>query len=261
MASTDDRSAITTAFSKHASSYDQFARVQSTAAHMLDQHIANFVEEDAANIHDVVDLGCGTGHLSEYLIQRFPSAHIQLCDISATMLDHARQRLANHPQPSSISTIEGDAETQVFLAEVDLIASNFCAQWFAEPQKALAHHFAQSRYIAWTTLVSGTFQSWINAHLSRGTAHGVRDFSSFSALQHAVEQLAPKRSRVIVHRETIRFANARAFLHELRAIGATTPRAGYDTKNLLSIIPSFENGFTAEYEIAIILMEKSCVTL
>jgi tRNA (cmo5U34)-methyltransferase len=42
----------------------------------------------------ILDLGAGTGLLSAFVRQWYPAAHIHLLDVSAPMLDRARQRLA-----------------------------------------------------------------------------------------------------------------------------------------------------------------------
>ena len=43
----------------------------------------------------ILDLGAGTGLLSAFVRQWYPAAHIHLLDVSAPMLERARQRLAN----------------------------------------------------------------------------------------------------------------------------------------------------------------------
>jgi tRNA (cmo5U34)-methyltransferase len=43
---------------------------------------------------NVLDLGAGTGLLSAFVRQWYPEAHIHLLDVSAPMLDRARERLA-----------------------------------------------------------------------------------------------------------------------------------------------------------------------
>ena len=48
----------------------------------------------AHDAHEILDLGAGTGLLSTFVRQWYPQAHIHLMDVSAPMLDRARQRLA-----------------------------------------------------------------------------------------------------------------------------------------------------------------------
>ncbi|MGC9196249.1 MAG: methyltransferase domain-containing protein [Syntrophobacteraceae bacterium] len=44
-------------------------------------------------IESILEIGCGTGHLTEVLAGRFPLATIEALDISAQMIDSARRRI------------------------------------------------------------------------------------------------------------------------------------------------------------------------
>jgi tRNA (cmo5U34)-methyltransferase len=44
----------------------------------------------------ILDLGAGTGLLSAFIRERFPSAHLHLVDLVPSMLDRARQRLGDN---------------------------------------------------------------------------------------------------------------------------------------------------------------------
>ena len=73
--------------------------------------------------HSIVDLGCGTGHLTAMLAARFPAATVGGVDSSAQMIDAARQ---NHPgidwQLADIATWEPDDA-------VDIVFSNAALHW------------------------------------------------------------------------------------------------------------------------------------
>jgi tRNA (cmo5U34)-methyltransferase len=53
-----------------------------------------------AGAREVLDLGAGTGLLSAFVRSWYPKAHIHLLDVSAPMLDRARERLADDPNVS-----------------------------------------------------------------------------------------------------------------------------------------------------------------
>ena len=52
----------------------------------------------AGNVRHILDLGAGTGLMSAMLLPAFPNARFTLADVSAHMLDKARQRFAGRPQ-------------------------------------------------------------------------------------------------------------------------------------------------------------------
>lgn len=45
---------------------------------------------------NILDLGCGTGNISEKIKKRFPASHITCVDISKNMIDIAQNKLSNY---------------------------------------------------------------------------------------------------------------------------------------------------------------------
>jgi len=84
-----------------------------------------------ANIPDVaaqtvIDLGCGTGRLTERLRARWPDAHVAGLDSSPTMLEQAR---SDFP---AIDWIETDIATWQPDALLDIIMSNAALHWLPD---------------------------------------------------------------------------------------------------------------------------------
>jgi tRNA (cmo5U34)-methyltransferase len=52
---------------------------------------------------DILDLGAGTGLLSAWVLEAFPSARLTLVDIAPAMLERARERLAKAAHPPVIA--------------------------------------------------------------------------------------------------------------------------------------------------------------
>jgi ubiquinone/menaquinone biosynthesis C-methylase UbiE len=80
----------------------------------------------------ILDLGCGTGLLSEKLIEWYPEAFLTLVDANASMLARARERLGQHQAVTIIeSTVERAlAETPDESVEMMI----FCRSWYALPE-------------------------------------------------------------------------------------------------------------------------------
>jgi tRNA (cmo5U34)-methyltransferase len=70
----------------------------------------------------VLELGIGTGLLTEQLLRRFPHATVEAYDLSEEMLARARQRLA--PFGRRIKLASGDFSTTLAKATYDLICSS-----------------------------------------------------------------------------------------------------------------------------------------
>ena len=70
----------------------------------------------------VLELGIGTGLLTEQLLRRFPHATVEAYDLSEEMLARARQRLA--PFGTRVKLSSGDFSTTLPKATYDLICSS-----------------------------------------------------------------------------------------------------------------------------------------
>ena len=80
-----DKRQVAASFSRAAASYDSVAELQrAVGGALLDSLPDGFVPERW------LDLGCGTGHFSRVLAERFPTADGLALDIAEGMLQHAR---------------------------------------------------------------------------------------------------------------------------------------------------------------------------
>lgn len=81
----------------------------------------------------IVDLGCGTGNLSEGVVNQYPDAELIAVDLSASILKEASERLKNY---SNIKYLNEDFNTLEFEAgSVDLIVSSIALHHLTDPQK------------------------------------------------------------------------------------------------------------------------------
>lgn len=76
----------------------------------------------------VLDAGCGSGRVTELLLQRLPAGRVTALDASATMLDEARRRLA--PFGDRVSYIQADLGRPLPLdGPVDAVLSTATFHW------------------------------------------------------------------------------------------------------------------------------------
>jgi SAM-dependent methyltransferase len=88
---------------------------------------------------DVLDVGCGTGATTIALARRLgPSATCTGVDVSATMIDVARERAGREtPEPRFVCA---DAQTHPFEPDAfDLLTSRFGVMFFGDPVAAFAN--------------------------------------------------------------------------------------------------------------------------
>lgn len=82
----------------------------------------------------VLDIGCGTGHLTRRLAERFPDAEVIGVDLSAGMLGEASDRLAG-----SASLVRADALSLPFgAASADVAVCTESFHWYRDQRRTLA---------------------------------------------------------------------------------------------------------------------------
>ncbi len=72
----------------------------------------------------IADLGCGTGHLTAVLSQRWPEAEVVGVDSSAEMLEQADQHVS-----ANLTFVQADLQRWQPPRPVDLLISNAALQW------------------------------------------------------------------------------------------------------------------------------------
>lgn len=206
---------IRAAFSAAAATYDGAARAQEIAAGLLMDRLGHL-----ASPLRVLELGCGTGLLTRRLAAVLPSGS----DLLATDLSPAMVETAQAALPGPRFAVM-DAEAPDVAGPFDLIVSSLAAQWFAEPKgtlNRLAGLLVPGGRLLIATLGARTFRQWRDAHSALGLDSGVPDYPEPEAIAALLPGSRAERVEV-----TLDYADGRAFLRSLAAVGAQTPRPGH----------------------------------
>ena len=125
-------------FDKKASSYNKYSLVQDEVARRLFDRLSNITIKPMS----ILDIGCGTGYLSDMLFKLYPHANITCLDISLNMLEES------HKKNSNLNCILSDAENMPFKNnKFDLIISSFTLHWCFEIEKIFfdIHRFLKDK--------------------------------------------------------------------------------------------------------------------
>ena len=131
---------IAGSFSLYSKSYDQYAQLQKKSAVSL----INNITDCQKNLPDgpILEVGCGSGMLSETLARFYADRQLSFLDISSGMLNECRNRLQklgyNH---ANFHFVEKDAETISDQEKYALIVSGLTFQWFNNLQTGIEKLF------------------------------------------------------------------------------------------------------------------------
>lgn len=124
-----DKIKVKQAFSAASTSYDKVAELQRTVGKALLTRV--FVNKSAQVIADV---GCGTGFVSDELLNSVSVGHLQTLialDIALPMLQQARRKLSKYDK---VQYLCADAEAlPIVERSVDTVCSNLALQWCRAP--------------------------------------------------------------------------------------------------------------------------------
>ena len=118
-------------FDRAAGSYERVTPVQSSMARRL----SGLIPQGREPGH-VLELGCGTGHLTRELLRRFPEAKFLVTDIAPGMLGFCGQHMTEIDR-ERVELRELDARDPEIDETFDLVASSAMVQWFPD----LESHF------------------------------------------------------------------------------------------------------------------------
>jgi len=143
---------IKTRFDKASTTYDTVATHQKQAATFLVKKIVKFMPQ---NPQKILDLGTGTGYMTELLYPKFSQASFYLNDISPNMLEVCKKKFSKNKSffylPGSMLDLE--------IHGYDCIVSNLALQWV--DVSFLDSIFKKKpRLFAFSTLYKSTFQEW-----------------------------------------------------------------------------------------------------
>ncbi|MEY8248883.1 MAG: malonyl-ACP O-methyltransferase BioC [Bermanella sp.] len=212
------KDAIAKSFSKAASEYDEYARIQHVLAHEL---LTLCPRQDKKN---VLDLGCGTGYCLPALQEIYPQAHITGGDLALGMLQHAQSQ---HPQ---FAYEISDAENLPFADEqFDLIFSSLAVQWCDDFSRVLSSAYRCLKpggHLVLSNLAAGTLLELKQAWLEVDQHQHVNEFTVGTELLNNIDESAFTAVAVNINKHVDYHPNVRSLTDSLKRIGAHNLTAG-----------------------------------
>ena len=233
---------VTDRFDAAASQYDKNAPVQSIVARRLVEW-AQSRDEVTKPYRHIIDIGCGTGLVTQAIAQNWPRAAIVALDRAPDMVDEAKKKV-----PAIIPIVADAAHIDIRPRTFDAAFSSMMLHWLPDPASALQNWrgLLKPQGKAFTALmVQGSFNEWTDIC----TLHGAKPGTwQFPARDFAKGQVTGIHKETIVHE----FPSAQAFIKHLKAIGAATPKrdhAPMSPKILHRILENAPRPFPVTYKV------------
>lgn len=247
-------------FSNAASTYDQHAAPQ--------LELINALLEKAPPIspHRILDVGAGTGLLTEQLATRYPTTPIDAIDLAKEMIEQSQTRL-NHLR--QINWIQADAETYTPQQSYTLIASSAALHWSTNLPATLQNLYNSLHpggHFLLGLMLRGTL--WELRELRRRIAPTKGIGLTLPTENHITEQIQTTGFDIIYSATAERrhiYPNTRDFLQAIHEQGVTTiPQNDrpLNRSELTALIHAYETnhatagGIYATYETARYLLKK-----
>lgn len=246
-------------FSKAALEYDHHARVQKHAA----VHLAAWLDQVLPTPFDpkvCIDVGSGTGFLTEYLLKRFPQSPVHAVDLAPGMLAHLKTKLASPQLHTHVLNGEELAFEHLWVPNHSLLVSGMCAQWFDNLELALRRWLSVSNTVAFSVLLDGSFQAWHAAHEETKQVCGLRRLPQLADIETMLHVFSHEGllERSAHHSKDFldHHPDGLSFARSLRAIGADVPNPAHKPANLRKVFSALGTACTMNYRVGFFLLER-----
>ncbi|MGR8978926.1 MAG: malonyl-ACP O-methyltransferase BioC [Gammaproteobacteria bacterium] len=228
-----DKANIKQAFSAASATYDGVAHLQRAVAVGLLYPVS--LENLAGTI---LDVGCGTGFLTEQLLASAPNLEeIIALDLALPMLQTSRLKLGNQRELSfskPVNYVCADAE-RLPLADhsLDGLFSNLALQWCHPVEKVMTEIkrvLKPGSPLVFSTFGPATLGELKSAWAEADSFKHVNDFYSAEQLRFILEQLHFSDIRITGQHKISRYDSVNTLMKELKQIGAHYVSGGRNKK-------------------------------
>lgn len=250
-------------FSKSVNKYHEKAEIQQKVAKGLTASIKPWKEIIPTG--KVLEVGCGTGFLSELMLQEFPDREFVLSDASSNMVEFTKNRLQKSErvefQVLNVDDIKDPKPTY------SLIISNFAAQWFEDTSvglEILTKMLKPGGLLLTAFPGNKSFMEWYECCLELGLPYTVNPLPN-------IEEVAVKLSLSPVQLDYYEndlfqdFQSSMEFFRHLKEIGAGTSTTGKSLSyKQLKLLTNFwdkkaSNNIKAKWHVVYLAVKKDMI--
>ena len=233
---------IAETFSEAAEQYHQKADIQQKVANGLISSLLPW--KDTLPAGDILEVGCGTGFLSEQIIKEFPDRKKLITDVAPGMLSFCENQLAEKGLLNDSVTFKTLNVDEISDSEpkYSLIVSNFAAQWFKDTSiglEKLSALLVPGGLLLCTFPGNHTFEEWYSNCLELGLPFTA---NAFPDVEEVVIKLSMNPVQVDYYENDLyqEFDDSMDFFKHLKEIGVRKSKTGKQlTAKQLKLLTKF----------------------
>jgi len=242
-------------FSKSAMQYDRLATVQLQVAQLLGAFINKRAKYSGGPI---LELGCGTGNLTEQLVSICKSGKLVITDLSPEMLSTCSSKFTDTDMELSFSILDAQDSASYPTEKFALIASSFVLHWLQDRQTnlhKLLNLLDEGGSFYFACPITGSFRQWKGICDKFGLPCSANELPGYEMLDvgagYASESLEVD---VVQH-----FERALEFFQWLKMVGGATRIDGgrLSTSDFRRLLRNWDSSGPVEITFKILLGEIS----
>jgi len=249
-------------FGKHTQSYEEYALLQKESAKRL---FSFFQATKKTNLVEgpLLEVGCGTGFVSEFLLELFPQNPLIFSDLTLDMVKTCQRNLVEHPHFSGQVVFQVlDGEKVLPANTYSMIASGYTFQWFSLFGKSI-HNLLQALlpggFLLFSVPMEGCFPEWKELCFSLGISYTGNPFPALRDLQQ-IQGYDFSKFDTLEEDYTLSYESVWEFLKSMKKIGASTSkpqkRLNIAEVKKLKSLSSLEKSFLITYKTLYVLIPK-----
>ncbi len=207
---------ILKSFNAKSSSYDEYSFVQKEVSERMIKRL-KFLKSKPLNI---LDIGCGTGYLSNLISRYLPNSNIVCMDFSYEMVSQCKNKNIK------LEPLVADAEYMPFeTSTFDLIISSFTLHWCQQIDKIFSDIFRILKYdgnFMFTTVGPDTLKELRDAYKVIDNYEHINTFDDMHTYGDILLSSGFHDPVMDVERLIIEYKNFNEVLQSLRKTGAST---------------------------------------
>ncbi|MDT8446204.1 MAG: methyltransferase domain-containing protein [bacterium] len=254
---------ISASFDRAAEYYEMHGLLQKKAAlellARLPKWLADLPEGEA------LELGAGTGLVSEFMAQKLAPRPLTITDLSQAMLLHCQEKLGDRP---GLSYERRDASLPLAEARYALILSALALQWLPDPYAGLKNYcraLVPGGKLIFSVMVEGSFAQWREEAAQLGLPYTANPLPSAEQIAACLAE-EPGEVELVTRNLPVKFPKARDFFFNLKAIGAAVAlgpnrlNAGQMKRLMAALDRTQPSGLTMDHQICFACFKRHADT-